>query len=498
MKKLKAFLFLCLTPAAFLQADTFSGEELKRTIYSNYRENYLITPADADSLGKIFSEGMVYGRIRSNTFYYRWNNELDDKGTHLVSGIGGSLIYKTAPYANLDFTGGLYYTYSMFNPSNSPFDAYKSGKDTFSRFDYANTGNQGLGVVGQAYLRYRGLPKTNLMIGRQIVESFYTKSNDSKMIPNTFDGILMDTRIIEDTRIKVGYLAKQKLRDHSQNHSVLMYGDDNSTASQHPEWSQNDDSAMHKGLSYTRLKEAGVNTDMGLFIADIQHRPLEGLRVNASAYSVPTLVSSGMLEVNYRLISGSDFVITPGVRYIHQFDNGAGVIGGANLNGDLAGQSGSTGGYKQADSADGDMIGVRLVTQYQNYKLNIAYTHIFDEADLIAPWRGFPTSGYTRSMARYNWRANMSSYRVQLERNFGQAGIYADTYMQASVMHTDADESKGQDDETYYYIGFVQNIPSLVDMSWRLRLGYNDTDGVDPSGNEYDSLDSRFELNFLF
>lgn len=497
MKKIKSLFFLCLTPLAFLSADTFSGEELKRTIYSNYRENYLIRPADADSIGEVFAKGMVYGRIRSNTFYYRWNNEIDEKGTHLVSGIGGSLIYKTAPYANIDFTGGLYYTYSMFNPSGSPFDAFKSGKDTFSRFDYANTGNQGIGVLGQAYLRYRGLPKTDVMLGRQIVESFYTKSNDSKMIPNTFDAIVLDSRFVEDTRIKVGYLAKQKLRDHSQNHSVLVYGDANSSSSQQPQWSQNDDSAMHRGLTYSAQKAKGINTDMGLFIADVQHLPLEGLRVNASAYSVPELVSSGMLEMNYRLIEGSDIVITPGVRYIHQFDNGAGAVGGAALTGEAVVGGAQRDGYKNPDSVESNMLGARLVTQYQNYKLNLAMTHVFDEADLIAPWRGFPTSGYTRSMARYNWRANTTSYRIQLERNFGQAGIYASTYMQASVLMTDADESKGAYDENYYYIGFVQNIPSLVDMSWRLRLGYNDTDAR-VNGEDLDSLDSRFELNFLF
>jgi len=182
---------------------------------------------------------------------------------------------------------------------------------------------------------------------------------------------------------------------------------------------------------------------------------------------------------------------------IHQFDNGAGAIGGAALSGKAAASYSESdsqrSGYKNPDSVESNMVGARLVTQYQNYRLNLAVTHVFDEADLIAPWRGFPTSGYTRSMARYNWIANTTSYRVQLERNFGQAGIYASTYMQASILVTDADETKGAFDENYYYIGFVQNIPSLVDMSWRLRLGYNDTEHP-----KLDSLDSRFELNFLF
>jgi hypothetical protein len=66
-------------------------------------------------------------------------------------------------------------------------------------------------------------------------------------------------------------------------------------------------------------------------------------------------------------------------------------------------------------------------------------------------------------------------------------------FVQLSTLHTDADEAKGYFDENYYYVGFVQNIPSFVDLQWRLRLGYADTKQVNA-----DSLDARFELNYLF
>jgi hypothetical protein len=181
------------------------------------------------------------------------------------------------------------------------------------------------------------------------------------------------------------------------------------------------------------------------------------------------------------------------MRYIKQIDNGAGAIGGAAYSGSLAGVSGASGGYNNADSLDSQMIAARLVAKYSNYKLNLGYSKVFDEADLITPWRGFPTSGYTRSMARYNWKANTQSYRIELVRNANKTGLYKNLFIQMSILHTDADEDKGNYDENYYYVGFVQNIPSLQDMQVRLRLGYNDTDKVGS-----DSLDSRFEINYLF
>ncbi|WP_321778580.1 hypothetical protein [Sulfurimonas sp.] len=247
-----------------ISTNTYAEEELsKRTIKSNYQEVYNTLPSSVQNLSELFSEGKFYGRIRSNTFYFRWENESTTKKTHLASGIGGSVVYKSATYKNFDFTAGLYYSKSFFEESNDPINAIKPGKDTLSRFHYVNTGDKSMGVLGQAYLRYKGITKTEILLGRQMVETFYTKSNDTKMIPNTFDGLVVGTKALDKTAIKLAYLYKQKLRDHTQEHSVLMYGDSNSSSSILPQWSQNDDTAMHKGLTYTALKMQ-VNQQMPL------------------------------------------------------------------------------------------------------------------------------------------------------------------------------------------------------------------------------------------
>lgn len=482
-----------LTAALLLTANASgSGELPKRTLKTNYQEVYNEAPGSAKSFTEMFSEGMFYGRLRSNTFYYNWEDENDKQNSHLVSGLGGSLIYKSAGLGGFDFGGGLYYSRAFFDSTDDPVNRLKPGKDVLSRYDFANTENKAMGTLAQAYLRYRGIPKTQIIAGRQLVETFYTKSNDTKMIPNTFDGLVVETKAIPDTGIKLAYLYEQKLRDHTQAHSVLMYGDANSTDAVSPNWSENDDSAMHKGLTYTRLEEAGVSTNAPLIVGDLHNQSVPNLKIDASFYAVPELLSEVMAEANYKIGMGG-FSLTPGVRYIKQFDNGAGEIGGASYSGKLAGLSGESGGYKEADSLDSQMVAARLVGSYGLYKLNLGYSQVFDEADLITPWRGFPTAGYTRSMARYNWMANTKSYRIELQRNANKKGIYTDLFIQASILHTDADESKGYFDENFYYVGFVQNVPGLVELQWRLRLGYTDTEKTDA-----DSLDGRFELNYLF
>lgn len=469
-------------------------EHPKRTLKINYQEVYNDTPGSVDTLSEMFNEGMFYGRIRSNSFYFRWDKEDSTHSINMASGLGGSLIYKSATFSDLDFTMGLYYSRSFFDDKDDPVAYIKSGKDTLSRHDYVNTGSKSMGVLGQAYVRYRGIPDTEVLLGRQLVETFYTKSNDTKMIPNTFDAIVVDTKAVPDTAIKVGYLYEQKLRDHTQAHAPLMYGDEGSSSTLFPQWSGNDDTAMHRGLSYTALKAAGKPTDAPLITGDLHNSSIDDLEVDASFYVVPELLSQVMGELNYTFSFGKDFSIAPGVRYIRQFDNGAGAVGGASYLG-----KDYTTGYKDPDSLDSQMIAARLIAQIYNIRINLGYSKVFDEADLITPWRGFPTAGYTRSMGRYNWRANTQSYRIVLQKMSDILGIYKDIYTQAALLYTDGDDKKEGPhvlDELHYYLGFVHTISNLVDLQWRLRLGY--TQYLDDEASQFNNLDARFEINYLF
>jgi len=459
---------------------------------TNYQLIYNDVPSNAESFKEMFTEGKFYARLRSNTFYFRWDNEDKDHSINLITGLGASLIYKSAIFKDLDFTIGLYGSQAFFDDKKDPIAHLKPGKDLLSRFDYANTGRKSMGVVGQAYLRYAGLEKTKITLGRQLVETFYTKSNDSKMIPNTFDGLVVTTKILPKTTIKLSYLDKQKLRDHTETHSVLMYGDSNSTTSQKPQWNENDDAGMHRGLTYTALKAMGKPTDAPLIVADLHNRSVKNLKIDASFYTVPELISQAMAELNYTFIVGDNFTITPGLRYIRQFDNGAGEVGGASL-------TGNTTGYKDPNSLDAQMIAARLVAKVDDYKFNLGYSYILDEADLVTPWRAFPTAGYTRSMITYNWRANTKSYRFEVQKNANSKGIYEDLFIQASILYKDADDEKTgpfAKDKMFYYVGFVQNIPSIPSLQWRLRLGYSQF--LDSEESDFNFLDGRFELNYLF
>ena len=441
-----------------------------------------------DSFHDMFTQGDIYGRLRSNNFYFAYSKDDSSHDTQLVGSAGASFVFKSASYKHFDMTLGLYGSQSFFNDAVDPIDALKPAKDTLSRYNYVNTGSKSMAVIGQANIAYT-YSQTKLIVGRQLVETFYTKSNDTKMIPNTFDGAVVNSTDLKDTQLTLAYLQKQKLRDHTDAHSVLMYGDENLSSHRYPQWSQNDDGAMHRGLTYSALKAAGKATDAPLIVLDAQNSSLQNTKLNFSSYLVPELLSQIMAEVNYKLqLNG--FSITTGLRYIQQFDNGAGKVGGASL------YKIGLDGYKDANSLDGGMLGARIVTKFRDYKINLAYTGTFDKADLVTPWRGFPTAGYTRSMGMYNWRANVKSYRLELVKGANAKGIYTTPFIQTSVLYIDGDQSKAETENLFYYAGLIQNLPAMPQLQYRLRLGWRDFIGDSSSVSDY--LDSRFELNYLF
>lgn len=472
-----------------LSADD-TNTEVKQAVKANGQVVYNKTQKQVDSLSAMFQEGGFYGRLRNNNFFFAYHEQDSTHDTHLIPAVGASLVYKSAEFSGIDFALGMYGSHVFFDSNSDPVNAIKPGKDTFSRFDYVNTGNKSLGVVGQLNLGYR-VSQTNFIVGRQLVETFYTKSNDTKMVPNTFDGLVVNTKDLSATTIKAAYLYQQKLRDHLEAHSVLMVGDSNSSDSIRPEWSENDDSAMHKGLTYSALVASGKPTDAPLIVLDIVNKSVENLQVDISSYVVPELISQAMGELNYK-IRFDGFTITPGIRYIQQFDNGAGAVGGASLSG-----LSSSAVYKDPNSLDAKMIAARVVTKIDDYKINLGYTNILDEADLVTPWRGFPTAGYTRSMGMYNWKADTKSYRLEVVKSANQTGVYKNIFIQASALYIDGDIDKSSTaDSVFYYAGFIKNLESMPEFQYRVRLGYRDFVGDSSEVSNY--LDSRLEFNYLF
>ena len=491
---------ISLVTSLILASNLAGGETTKpkRSLKSNMNLKYNILPGEVSSFSDMFEKGIVYGRLRLNSFYWDWDNEKEEKRKdNYALGIGGSLIFKTGKFHGVSATAGLYTSQNPFLKMDEENIKYlKAGKDTLARSD-AQNGKYGITVLGESYLQY-DIAKTTIKFGRQLFHSVFTKSNDTKMIPNSFDGISIVSRDIPDSKIQLAYFQAQKLRDHTSSHDVITFKDRDGN-----KWLNNDDSAIHKGLTFQNLQAHGEDTHHNLIIATFENRTIPNLKTTISYLTVPDLISDIAFEAHYKIpIGASGWSATPGIRYIQQFDDGAGEIGGASLKGKLANwkEGDDKRGYDDPKNLDSSLIAGRVVLKNRTTKILFGYSQVEDKGDIVAPWRGFPTGGYTRAMAQYNWVANTKSYMAQAVYDFGKAGIVDGfkTSIRYAFMDFDDDKPDVLADRGIIHIDLFKKFRELPNLETKIRIGIVDSDDTDGKKDDTSYNEYRLEFNYLF
>ncbi len=448
------------------------------------------TTRKADSLIGMLTGGDFQGRLRINTFRWDWREESPTKRDNWAAAFGGSLLYNSAEYRGFSGMAGLYTSQNPWHMDSDDVVFLKAGKDTTDRYNVKTTGDWGMTVLAQAYLQYR-FGKTKVRFGRQIFESLLTSSNDTKMIPNTFEGISLVSKDLSETTIKAAFFSRQKLRGHTRFHDVITYKDAYTES-----WTNNDDSAVNRSLTYQRFVAAGLDPNHDLIILEAAERSIKNLKLKANYTAIPGVVSSATIEAHYT-IGIDDYKIVPGIRYMKQFDGLDGKLGAvANLKGD-------TTGYVDQNSLDGQLFAARIDLESDApWKLRLGYSQIADEADIVAPWRGFPTGGFTRAMGQYNWYANTETYMIRGDYSFDKAGLVPGLSAMLRYAIQNFDDSKPgiQADTAVLHLDATEKFKSFPGLETRLRIAITDGDAQttpvakeNPSYSEY-----RFELNYIF
>lgn len=502
MKLVKLSMVAAATCLLATSAQALKTED--RNVKDNYQVEYLKTPGAVNSIGEMFTEGDVYGRLRSNMFWWDWDNENASVQDNNMWGLGGSLVYKTGYFHGFGATAGFYGTIPMHDDNLGPTantNYGKAGKDTYhTRPD----GTEGaMGNFAEAYLEYKA-GKTNVKVGRQGIDSMMIATNDTKMIPNTFEAAVIENKNIPDTTVRAGYIMSQKLRDHQTFHSVIAYNTDTNKVY------GNDDAGVHKGLSTKNIRQKGEDTDPEMVLVTVENKSIQNLKLNAEYIGLSGFFNTVVAEANYQIKLNDSWTLTPGVRYLKQMDDGAGAIGGASLSGKAAsltntnaGTSGGRAVYSNPDSVDGSIFMARLVAASGPLELSAGYSKISDDADIIAPWRGFPTGGYTRSMAQVDWIANTKNWAVKAVYDFGKAGVVPGLKIAADYENMDFDDKKaattGFTDRDIFHVDAWQTFKALPNTEFKFRFATVDADPAVGATVDYNSYNEyRFEINYLF
>lgn len=480
--------FLFLTSASLLFASNQTLLPNTKIVYKN--------PPVVQKLSDALAKAKVYARVRAHYIAWDWKRGKDNWG----AAIGGSLVYKTAYYNGFGATIGWY---TAQNPWHfKEYARVKSPKDMFSRYRVAKKGDYGMSVLAQGFVEYKS-NILNLRYGRQLLDTMLVKANDSKMIPNAFEGASASLKW-KNWTLFGAYLSGQKLRDKTFFHDVITFGkDENSDGklSGYEKWANNDDAGVNKALNFINLQRAGKKTKHHLLIGELRYKDRYST-ITLNSTVVPSLFGLYAIEPKVKIAVGSYFLV-PSLRYIVQKDWGAKDL--ARIGVGVANLKGNTVGYKNPFSLDSWLVNARIDLKPKGsfWWARVAYSQVADKADIVAPWRGFPTGGYTRAMAQYNWYAGTKSYMGRVVIDWQKAGVVDGLWSSLRIEHEDFDDKKPGVQADCYAINLdlFEKVPEVEGLYIKLRLGATRTKTTyDMLGNlkpDTSFNELRFEINYL-
>lgn len=463
----------------------------------------------ASDVASAFKDGKLDGRIRAHYFYTDWdkNKEVGGIDSQGVA-VGGSLVYKTAPLYGISAGVGFYTTQNPFGITEKNSNAkISTAADLFSRGPgSASDFSKGYSVLAQSYLQY-DVSKSNIRVGRMLISNPFLTPNDTKFIPLVAQGASVAVKEISNTAFMVDYMVglKERGMDNFQNMA---------NAADAPDAIKN-----YYHTAYTSATAGyGQNDAPAVAVIGVKNKSVKNLELQGWVMNWPDIVRQYILEANYGMKFG-DFGVAFGGRYFKQADEGAGDI--------IKPQTGSTysttAGIKfkgdNDNKIDSYMYALKAVTSYKAAKMLLAYSHTDKGGDLIAPWRGFPTDGYTRSMTQTDWNANTKSYKAMLDYDFSSLIHGVSTTLSYSFYDRDAGRVPYQSMTGRYYgngdtrqINFdvLYKVPYLKGLEWKVRTMIQDNDKVaSAAGNtggttaqgfnaDTSNKELRIEMNYLF
>jgi outer membrane porin, OprD family len=508
----------------------------------------------ADDLVSAFKEGKVDGRIRAHYFYTDWdkNNEWD-RGTGAATSskpdsdskgmaLGGSLVFNTAPIYGVSAGVGAYTTQSIAaltqvkNGAVSGEAKNTTASDLFARATN-NQGAQtefgkGYAVIAQAYLQYEA-GSSSVKAGRMLMTNPFINPNDTKMIPLAVQGASAVVKEIDKTVIMVDFANKVKERGMSYFGGMADTGDTPDAIKNYYNTHYTVAQTIAGVVTADNLSQYGTKSAPSVYIVGVKNTSIKDTELQAWVMKWPEIVTQGLIEANYNTKIGA-FGLNLGARYIKQYDNGAGDIIKPGSGDSVYGYAGATGtaplGSKATEvqkkgdsdnSVDTYMYALRAVVSYEAAKLLVSYSHTDNGGDLIAPWRGFPTDGYTRAMTQTDWSANTKSYRAQLDYDFsalvkGASALLGYAYYDRDISKVPyqglTDRYYGNGDTRQINFDVKYAVPSVKGLEWKVRTMYQKND-VTPSkvagnsavgtasegiGNNTSNKELRIEMNYLF
>ncbi|MBU1349414.1 OprD family porin [Patescibacteria group bacterium] len=293
--------------------------------------------------------------LRLRTYYF--DRDTENYPGSRAWALGGWLSYKSGWAADRVQLGGTLYT---SQPLDAPND--KDGSLLLA------PGQEAITVLGQAYLKFKLIDKTELTLFRQELDLPFINRQDNRMAPNTYEGYTLLSTTWDSCKFIVSHITKIKKRDAN---------------------------------SFVSMSEAaGIkNSNEGVSLAGVLFQPMDYFNLGFIDQYSWDHMNTFYSEANFAWLPDQET--------------------GLKLSGQFARQN------SVGDKLGGDFSthfwGVQANASYKGAVLTLAYTAVDDGAAILFPYGGYP--GYSSLIVKKFNRAAEQCWVAGLSYDFGRIGL---------------------------------------------------------------------------
>jgi hypothetical protein len=388
-----------------------------------------LVPVEPEKKSPFFDDAKISAQART---FYLYRDKYDDSISEAWA-IGGSVTYTSGYLADVFRVGAAAYT-------SQPLYAPDDRDGTL----LLKPGQEGYTVLGQIYGEVKFTDQLFGAFGRKEYNTPYINKNDTRMTPNTFEGVSLYGKSggkdgAPEWRYGGGYITKIKERNSEEFVSMSV--------------------------------DAGASVERGVYVAGANYLQKD-FTLGAVNYYSDDIINIFYTEGKYAPSLGDKYKLKLHAQFSDQQSNGDDLLTGTAFSTHQWGVKADLG------------LGAALLT--------LAYTDTADGATMRNPWSGYP--GYTSVQVQDFFRAGESAVMLKaaydLSNRFKGASVYALWVHGSGVAAPNFNE-----DEVDLNLQWTPDkAGALRGMSFRLRLAQvNQRGGGDP-----DITDFRFIVNYDF
>jgi hypothetical protein len=334
-----------------------------------------------------FSSAFTKAKVQGNATLFFYNGDKKEQENYYATALGGFLKYTTDDSKPLSASVRFHQS-SPVGPRKNPEATALFNNDK---------GASSLTAVSESFLAYRHKDRL-LKIGNMMLSTPMMNDDTTRIVPWSYQGLVLISETLADTKIQFNYITQ--IRDHTS-------------------------------ADYTKQSASGEFED-GIAMLALTYEGFKDISLQAYYYHAPELYSTFISQIDYKQVSGDEYLFCAGLQYF---------------------KSGNGGKYNERTSRDGgddiDLLALKLGVDGDNWNVTLNYSQNFGLSGIVKGYGGL-AKVYTTSMVA-NGRGNFKPETWMLHSRFDIDPLpYGQSEFALWLTNTRVHDERGDDFNAYY------------------------------------------------